>query len=194
VRGLLYVNPSSKYFFILDKTFVISDTWFNRPYNEHYGENHLEYNRNIVTKWNDVVSENDTVYVLGGFGISDLYDAVFQLNGNIIFLNTFFSNDEVESRNNLMDAVEKSINNELKNRVIFSPNQVEILKDKDIVLSYFPLLDWYGKKNGSLCFHGMNETTNMNNSNICCNASKWDFKPVNLDEVATNIAKFKSMI
>ena len=178
----------------MSKIFVISDTWLNRPYNEHYGENHLEYNKNIITKWNDAVSDDDLVYVLGGFGISDLYDAVFQMNGHIIFLNNFFSEDEVESKNNLIASINKSVNKSLKKKILFSPNQVEILKDKDIVLSYFPLLDWYGKKNGSLCFHGMDETTNMNNNNICCNASKWNFFPINVDEVATNIVKFKSMI
>lgn len=176
------------------KTFVISDTWLNRPYNKHYGENHLEYNKNIITKWNDTVSDDDLVYVLGGFGISDLYDAVFQMNGNIIFLNNFFSEDEDESKHNLIESIGRSVNKSLNKKILFSPNQVEILKDKDIVLSYFPLLDWYGKKNGSLCFHGMDVETNMNNNNICCNASKWNFIPINVDEVATNMVKFKSMI
>ena len=123
----------------MGKTFVISDTWFNRPYDKHYGENHLDYNKKIITKWNDVVSEDDTVYVLGGFGIGDIYDSVFQLNGEIIFLNTFFSDDEIESKNNLINFINKSINKSLKDKIIFSQNQVEILKDKDVVLSYFPI-------------------------------------------------------
>ena len=178
----------------MGKTFVISDTWFNRPYDKHYGENHLDYNKKIITKWNDVVSEDDTVYVLGGFGIGDIYDSVFQLNGKIIFLNTFFSDDEIESKNNLIDFINKSINKSLKDKIIFSQNQVEILKDKDVVLSYFPLLDWYGKKNGSLCFHGMSEDTNMNNNNVCCNSYKWDFVPVDIEKVISNIEKFKSMV
>ena len=178
----------------MGKTFVISDTWFNRPYDKHYGENHLDYNKKIITKWNDVVSEDDTVYVLGGFGIGDIYDSVCQLNGKIIFLNTFFSDDEIESKNNLIDFINKSINKSLKDKIIFSQNQVEILKDKDVVLSYFPLLDWYGKKNGSLCFHGMGEDTNMNNNNVCCNSYKWDFVPVDVEKVISNIEKFKSMI
>lgn len=178
----------------MGKIFAISDTWFNRPCEEHYGENHLDYNRNIISKWNETVSEDDTVYVLGGFGISDLYDAVFQLNGRIVFLDNFYSLDEENALNNLKDFIEKSVNKELKERIIFSENQIEILYDKDIVFSYFPLVDWYGKKAGSICFHGMNETTNMNNNNVCCNTYKWDFKPVDIETVISNITRFKSMI
>ena len=179
----------------MGKTFVISDTWFNRPCEENYGEKHLEYNRNIIYQWNSVVSEDDIVYVLGGFGICDLYDIVFELNGNIVFLNTFFSEDEMEARNNLVECITHSINfDSLSKKVSFSNNQFEILPDEDVVLSYFPLSDWYGKKSGSMCFHGMSDDTNVNNGNICCNASKWDFKPVDIDEVKTNISKFKSMV
>lgn len=187
-------TPLHKTSNILMKTFVISDTWFNRPYGEHFGENHLNYNKIILSKWNSAVSNDDTVYVLGGFGISDIYDAVFQLNGKIIFLNSFFSEDEVDSKENLISFIGKSVNKELKDRVVFSDNQIEFLRDKDVVLSYFPLTDWYGKKTGSFCFHGMNEVTNMNNNNICCNASKWDFTPVDVDLVISNISKFKSMV
>ena len=179
----------------MGKTFVISDTWFNRPCEGNYGENHLEYNRNIIYQWNSVVGEDDTVYVLGGFGICDLYDIVFELNGEIVFLNTFLSEDERESIDKLVECMEHSVNYEkMSEKVTFSVNQFEILEDKDVVLSYFPLIDWYGRKTGSMCFHGMNTETDMNKGNICCNASKWDFKPVDIDEVKTNISKFKSMV
>lgn len=155
----------------------------------------MEYNRNIISKWNDVVSYDDTVYVLGGFGICDIYDSVLELKGKIVFLNTFFSDDEKEAKDNLIKCIAHSINLEsMSERIVFSDNQFELLTDKDVVLSYFPLVDWYGRKSGSMCFHGMNVDTNMNNGNICCNASKWDFKPVDIDEVKTNISKFRSMV
>ena len=182
-------------FFILGKIFVISDTWINRPCEKHYGENHLEYNMKVISNWNSVVTNEDIVYVLGGFGICDTYDTIFQLNGKkIIFLNNFYSEDEIDSKNILEKYIDRSINDLLKEKISFSPNQIEILKDKDIVLSYFPLIDWYGKKNDSLCFHGMFENTNMNNNNVCCNASKWDFKPIDIDLVKSNIKKFKSFV
>lgn len=178
----------------MGKTFAISDTWFNRPCESNYGENHLEYNKNIISNWNSIVNDDDRVYILGGFGICDTYDIVFELKGNLIFLNTFFSTDEIESRNNMKELIDKSVNKKLKERIVFSENQIELIPKKDIILSYFPLVDWYGKKSGSLCFHGMYEETNMNNYNFCCNASKWNFKPVDIDEVKTNISKFKSMV
>jgi calcineurin-like phosphoesterase family protein len=176
------------------KIFVTSDTWFNRPCGTHYGERCSEYNMNIVKNWNSVVSENDTVYVLGGFGIGDIYDMVFRLNGNIVFMDMFLSPDEDKAREMMTDFIGKSVDVTLRDRISFSEKQIKVLYHKDVVLSYFPLADWYGRRNGSVCFHGMDYDTDMNNNNICCNASKWDFKPVDIDSVVTNMEKFKSML
>ena len=179
----------------MGKTFAISDIWFNRPCEEDYGKNHIEYNKNAISKWNETVSDGDTVYVLGGFGICDIYDPVFQLNGKLVFLNNFCSSDEIEAVERLKTFGGRSVfGDSFSEKVEFSDRQVLILYDKDVVLSYFPLLDWYGKGNDSLCFHGMSGKTDINNSSICCRAHDWDFKPVDIDSVSANISKFKSMV
>lgn len=178
----------------MGKTFVTSDTWFNRPCCSHYGENHIDYNNKIINAWNSSISDEDTVYVLGGFGICDIYDILFHLKGNIKFLNTFFSPDEEAAKEKMVEMIGKSFDSTLKKRVEILNDQIVIMKDMDAVLSYFPLIDWYGKKADSVCFHGMFESTNMNNNNICCNADKWDLTPVDIDEVMSKMEKFKSMV
>lgn len=189
-----FYNPPLKHFITLNKVFAISDIWLNRPFGKHYGENHLEYNSNVIEKWNETVSEGDTVYVLGGFGICDVYNYIYNMNGNIVFLNNFYSKDEKDTINSVIHFLNEKGREKLSERITFIDKQILILYDMDVVLSYFPLSDWYGKKSNSICFHGMNGKTNMNENIICCNASEWDFKPVDITEIISNFKKFKQMI
>jgi len=191
---VVFYNPPLKHFTTLKKIFAISDLWLNRPFGKHYGVNHLEYNRNVIEKWNETVSEDDTVFILGGFGICDLYNYLYLMKGNIVFLNNFYSKDERESISNIQKFISERGRERLFERITFNPNQIIVLYDKDVVLSYFPLSDWYGKSADSICFHGMNGKTNMNDNTVCCNASEWDFKPVDITEVVSNFKKFKQMV
>lgn len=179
----------------MSKIFCISDTWFNIPNGKYFGENHINYNKSIINSWIKTVDDGDTVYVLGGFGIGDLYDIVFSLSGNIVFLNNFFSKDEIDSLEDLKYRIENSINKDLKNRVIFLDSNIEILQENDIILSYFPLADWTGKNTGTMCFHGMRTKTDMNNLNVCCNVEYWSDKvPVDIEHVISNMKKFKTIV
>ena len=53
--------------------FVVSDTWFNRLLKDDPNENVVDNNDFIIQMWNEKVKPGDIVYVLGGFGIGDLY-------------------------------------------------------------------------------------------------------------------------
>lgn len=184
-----YQSPLFIYF-MAKKIFVISDTWFNRPFGEKSGMFVQDYNNEIIKTWNKCVNKHDIVYVLGGFGISELYSIVVQLNGEIHFLNNFITDDEISFKNGLLYSVENSIDKKLKNRIIFEDNQILTLPDNDVVLSYLPLLDWYGKNTGTFCFHGLNVDTNISENRINCNTLKWKFCPVSIEDVKKNINIF----
>ena len=174
--------------------FAISDTWFNRLREDDPNANVVDNNDHIIQCWNETVNKDDKVYVLGGFGIGDLYHILVRLNGEIHLLANYFNNDEKMFLNTMMDAVRKSSDIELKSRIIFEHAQILTLNDLDVVLSYFPLEDWVGKSTGTYCFHGLNDTMDIEGHNITCIGSEWEFSPVNITDVQKNIETFKNRL
>lgn len=164
----------------MSKIFAISDTWFNRPFGDNGESNVDEYNKNIIEIWNKNINKNDDVYVLGGFGISDLYHIVIQLNGKIHFLNNYYNEDEISSINDLKVNIFNSANKKLSSKIFFETNQIITLTDNDAVLSYLPLSYWYGKDSGIMCFHGLDEKSNLNEFKINCSALCNNFVPINI--------------
>jgi len=77
----------------MDNIFVISDTHFNHNKDFIYaarGYNTVEeMNKDLIQKWNSVVSPGDAVYHLGDVMLGDLDDGINclrQLNGNIFII------------------------------------------------------------------------------------------------------------
>ena len=174
--------------------FVTSDLWFNRPMGVFSSMTNEEYNNMIIKNWNSTVSNNDIVYVLGGFGIGDCYDIVLRLKGEIHFLNSIFTDADSTFMNIIVDGVKKSVNKELKKRIIFESKQILAEPMGDCILSYFPLNDWVGKSTNTFCFHGYTNNHNLNDNNISCKLELWDNSPVEIKEIKKNLSKFKRMM
>ena len=158
------------------KTFVVSDIWFNRPNVDHKEMDVVEYNNMIIRNWNKSISRTDVVYILGGIGISDLYGLIVKLNGEIHILNNYYTDEDVNKK------------------IIFEDCQIKVLPDYDCVLSYLPLSDWYGKDNGTYCFHGLNKISDFKSNFISSVISEWEFEPVEINSIKNNINKFFELI
>lgn len=173
------------------KTFIVSDTWFNRSiFTKQLGVDTVEeYNTKLIEYWNSIVSKNDKVYVLGGFGIGYLYEIVMSLNGEIVFLDNSFSDEMREYIIKLQNDIQSSIDESLKKRIYFLPSQIITIPDLDLVLSYLPLKTWYGKKTGTVHMFGYDIETKSyfdvvdETYFVNCMASKWNFKPVRLSDI-----------
>ena len=174
--------------------FAISDTWFNRLREDDPNVNVVDNNDHIVQCWNETVKKDDKVYVLGGFGIGDLYHILVRLNGEIHFLANYFNDDEKNFLNAMHEAVEKCSDPEFKNRIFFEYKQITTINELDAVLTYLPLSDWPGKSTGTYCFHGLNDTMDIEGHNITCVATEWEFSPVNISDVQKNIETFKNRL
>ena len=173
--------------------FVISDIWFNRPMGEFSFMTNDEYNDMIIDNWNNVVSNDDIVYILGGFGIGDCYDIVLKLNGEIHFLNSVFSQSDSEFMELIKESVENSVDVELHTRIIFESNQIVVVPKEDCILSYFPLNDWSGKTTGTFCLHGYTNRHNLNDNNISCKFELWENSPMNIKEVKNSLSKLRKV-
>ena len=174
--------------------FAISDTWFNRLLTNDQDVNVVDNNEKLIRCWNETVKSDDKVYVLGGFGIGDLYHIIIRLKGEIHFLNNYFNGDEKMFIDSMWKTLEKSSDPEIINKVVFEGNQIVILNELDSVLTYYPLEEWPGKSSGTYCFHGFNDLVSINDHNISCMSNMWDSKPVMLKQVQENITTFNSKI
>lgn len=166
----------------MHKTFVISDTWFNRNLIDT-DVSVSDINNAIISAWNCVVDDSDDVYVLGGFGISDLYNIVVRLKGRIHFLDNYFNVDEHKSIEDLNENVQKSGDINIINRIVFEHKQIMILNEFDIILSYFPLNNWSGKETGTICFHGLDNSIDIQNHIVSAMSSYWSYSPVCIDDL-----------
>jgi calcineurin-like phosphoesterase family protein len=174
--------------------FAISDVWFNRPIGDFSNMSNDEYNNMIIDNWNKSVSDDDVVYVLGGFGIGDCYDIILKLKGEIHFLNSVFCYSDIIFRNTIEENVKNSVNVELTKRIFFENNQILAIPIVDCVLSYFPLNDWIGKTTNTFCLHGYTDKHNLNDNNISCRFELWNNSPVKIKEMKDNLSNLKKIL
>lgn len=192
--SLLYKYTHHLFYTIMNRIFVTSDTWFNRPVGNLSEYTTNEYNDIIISNWNKVVGKKDIVYILGGLGIGDMYHLLIKLNGEIHILNNFYTKDELYFKDLLKQSVEKSVDSKVKNKIIFEPNQIIPIPQFDSILSYFPLSNWYGCMSGTFCFHGLTSESDLENNLITCMSDCWKNKPIEIIEVKNNISKFKKNV
>ena len=174
--------------------FAISDVWFNRPIGGFSNMSNDEYNNMIIDNWNKSVSDDDVVYVLGGFGIGDCYDIILKLKGEIHFLNSVFCYSDTIFRNTIEENIKNSVNVELTKRIFFENNQILAIPRVDCVLSYFPLNDWIGKTTNTFCLHGYTDKHNLNDNNISCRFELWNNSPMNIKEMKDNLSNLKKIL
>ena len=178
----------------MNRIFVTSDLWFNRPTGNLSGYTATEYNDIIINNWNEVVGKRDDVYILGGLGIGDMYHLIVRLNGRIHILNNFYTNEEMYFKDLLKTTIEQSSDKSLKRRITFETDQMISIPQFDTILSYFPLAEWYGRKSGTFCFYGGTAKSNFQENAISCISEIWKNRPIEIIEVQSNINKFKENI
>ena len=184
----------SKHLNMSKNIFITSDVWFNRPMGELSYMTNEEYNNMIIDNWNSTVTNDDIVYVLGGFGLGDCYDIVLKLNGEIHFLNSVFNISDSVFMNAIKEGVENSVNKDLRKRIFFESDQIIALPKEDCILSYFPLSDWAGKSTNTFCFHGYSDNHNLKENSVSCKMNIWENSPVNINEIKNNFSNFKKLL
>lgn len=178
----------------MGKIFVTSDIWFNRPTGKKSECNTNEYNDMIINNWNKTVGKRDIVYILGGLGVGDLYHLLVKLNGEIHIMNNLYSQEELYFMDNLVKTIDHSVDKKLKNKFIFTTNQIMSIPSHDAILTYLPLMDWVGSETGVYCFHGLRMGSDLAAHRISCAMEEWDFKPIEIQDIQENIKKFSQKV
>lgn len=163
------------------KRFVISNLQFGRPsaikiYNRPF-KSVDEMDTKIIEAWNSVVSPEDLVYHLGNFAWDPktAQEALDKLNGTVWFI----QGEHDEAIQEL--AQRKMLPNGSSMRSDIMP-----LKKMEATISYWPLAEWPGKKDGywSLVGHPSKEhKSDPKEKRINVSADLWKFKPQNLENI-----------
>ncbi len=164
--------------------FVTSDLHFghkniikyeNRPY-----ETIEQMDKDLINKWNSVVKENDTIYILGDFSWhkgEQTNEILKQLNGNKILI--IGNHDEIFLKDKKFD---KTLFEEI---TIYK--QIKYNK-KVFVLFHYPIAEHNGKMNGYIHLYGhihsMNLELEKELGELCHNVGvdRNDYTPVNIEE------------
>lgn len=164
--------------------FVTSDLHFghkniikyeNRPY-----ETIEQMDKDLIDKWNNVVKENDTIYILGDFSWhkgEQTNEILKQLNGNKILI--IGNHDEIFLKDKKFD---KTLFEEI---TIYK--QIKYNK-KVFVLFHYPIAEHNGKMNGYIHLYGhihsMNLELEKELGELCHNVGvdRNNYTPVNIEK------------
>jgi calcineurin-like phosphoesterase family protein len=150
--------------------------WFTSD--QHFGHENIlklcnrpfltiaEMDNALIAIWNNVVSKNDTIYILGDFSWRNGQKYAIKLNGNKIFL---------------MGDHDKQITGE----------RLSILKINNIwfTLCHWPLHSWNKQYYGSIHLHGHihNNPIEPKPNRINVGVDVWDFAPVSIDTILDSL-------
>ena len=158
----------------------------NRPY-----DSVEEMNQAIITNWNSVVQDSDTVFLLGdmGFcGIELLRELMSQLRGNIILIQGNHDSDKVTNK-----LIEEGLLIKAVKMLDITIEGDEECPDQALTLCHFPMIDWNGKERGSWMIHGHQHQLPETPS---CSVMHWDvgvdknnWTPISFEQLKINITK-----
>jgi calcineurin-like phosphoesterase family protein len=165
------------------KVFVTSDTFFGRKATatKRGFTSCKEMEDHLVEKWNEKVSEGDTVIHLGNFAWSpnDVESILERLNGKLVFL----IGDKDEA---LLQASETNESIKvMEDQIVFYENAI---------FAHWPLEAWPGQDKGLYHFHGhtkpniRTDIKKMKRVNVCCD--NWSLAPIEINDTIELLKDF----
>lgn len=180
----------------MSKFFVTSDQHFNHENIIKYCNRPFssveEMNEEMIKRWNTVVSQDDTVFVLGDFfmgRLTEIKDILAQLNGHIMLVNgNHDKDDRVVKMTSYGDVVNlgplyiieyKNVNVVMCHYPIdFDLRNMVSKTSKKMVFLYGHIHNLAPKGLDRGCFYHVGVDTN-------------DFTPVNLDNIINEVLKYE---
>lgn len=178
-----------------DKVWFTSDLHFyhknickycNRPY-----ESVEEMNEALITNWNNVVKDDDVVFVLGdlGFcGYNKLSPLIARLKGKKYIIKGNHDSDKI-----VIGLKEANLIEDYYTLTTITIEGDPEISSQGLTLCHFPMIDWYDKERGSWMIHGHQHQLPETPS---CSVMHWDvgvdknnLTPINFEQLKINITK-----
>lgn len=148
-------------------------------------ENAFQMDKTIIENWNDIITKEDTVYILGDFSLHSKPEFVYEnyiqkLKGNIVFVYEKYTHDK------WLDKAYKS--KELKINIATAIHMVNY-ENLKIFCTHCPLYTWPAEYYGSIHLHGHSHGNSGNKKNrYDVGVDVNNFKPLSVVEII-NILK-----
>lgn len=143
---------------ITKKVFVTADTHFGHVnilrYTQRPFKNIEEMDGELISRWNNRVGKDDTVYFLGDFAFASaerIIEILGKLNGNLHFIAGNHDNTK-----QFISAMEKEATHGWPTKFIKFENSIaEIKHDGQLfILCHYPMESWNRSFHGSIHLHG----------------------------------------
>ena len=187
----------------MGKQFYIADWHYNHAnciaFDNRPFKNVQEMNDELIKRWNSVVSENDTVYILGDMfwcNCKDALPVLDQLHGSKVLIKGNH------------DRVNGQVRNHFEN--ITSYDEIVLNGNKHIVLCHFPVLFFNRHRYGSYMLYGHVHNSSdwikvesyreeLEAEGISFNAYNvgtmvQNYEPVTIEEIIKNYERQKEMV
>jgi calcineurin-like phosphoesterase family protein len=156
------------------KIFLTSDTYFGRKLTalERGFNSSEEMDDVIIQNWNKRVGPKDVVIHLGNFGWDPISSegAMAFLEGNIKFIPATHDTH----------MPEVSLFRMGRHQILI--NSITKFPEHNLIVSPWPLMDWYGKSEGVIHAHGGTIKTDVENGyRFNVNIGNWNLAPIELD-------------
>lgn len=163
----------------MGKIFFIADPHFghekiiqicNRPF-----ENLEEMHNKMITKWNNKITDEDTVYILGDLSFKmnkqDIIKILRQLKGKKVLIKG--NHDKYAGQRDFDECFEKVC------------DYLQISEDKQqIILSHYPIIDYAGMYYGAKMIYGHIHNKYIPHKDMyCVSVECINYEPVTLEEV-----------
>jgi calcineurin-like phosphoesterase family protein len=138
-----------------------------------------EMNDTIIDNYNQLITPNDTCYMMGDFAMKGSYSylcsLMWRLNGKKHYI---LGNHDNQAHFQQM----------VNDKVIESCNQVlgVSINKQYIWMSHYPHLTWNKSHHGSWCTHGHNHSSIKPQASpfrVDVGVDAWDYKPVSFDQL-----------
>ena len=144
---------------------------YNRPF-----KNVEEMNDSMVSTWNKIVNQSDSVYVLGNLFWDPLTadDILRKLNGTIYLMKGDY------------DRATQDVENLHENKLNIITSEIHVDDVNKICFSHWPLEEWKNKSKGYhsiTAFPGKKYKSDHKKLRINVNCDLWSFRPVEISSV-----------
>ena len=151
-----------------------------------------EMDETIITRWNERVTDEDDVYIVGDFAYRNGYTADWYLRRlrgrkHLIVGNHDYLTLQSEKAVGLVESVEK----------------MQFIQDdgRNVLMCHYPVAEWYGKRYGGYHVHGhvhnrrddVYEFMSRYDRALNAGCMLTDYRPATLDELMEHNRRFRQM-
>lgn len=139
-----------------------------------------EMDNEIIYRWNNIIEENDEVYIIGDVYLGNKTEATALIK-------------MLKGKKYLINGNHDKLNTEQKSLFVWVKDYYKLrVNDKRFILFHYPIYEWDGKTKGYIHLHGHSHTTSHGDiklkNKVNVGMDLWNYTPVSMDKILEYIS------